>query len=259
MTEKRQGRRSAEDALNTRYHILQVAAQLFCDFGYARVSLRNISEKAGVSHSLIRHHFGSKEKIWHSISDGLHLYVEHYMRKVIKEIPESMPANVKVYLFIMRLLAHGLIVKQPIQLIADAVRQDDALIDYFIDTSGEIERLIEGFAEQYNQQCPETPIKIWEVKWQMIMYTHSAASLTPFLKETWRDEEADLDQRLLNHWQLFNGLMIQKYRITDEYALSPRSVKELVYDVQYDWRKQCALSQPPDNLSIDEDSSTITD
>ncbi|MDM7484686.1 MAG: TetR/AcrR family transcriptional regulator, partial [Vibrio metschnikovii] len=89
--------------------------------------------------------------------------------------------------------------------------------------------------------------------------THSAASLTPFLKETWRDEEADLDQCLLNHWQLFNGLMIQKYRITDEYALSPRSVKELVYDVQYDWRKQCALSQPSENLSTDEDSSATAD
>ncbi|NAX33939.1 TetR/AcrR family transcriptional regulator, partial [Vibrio sp. V29_P1S30P107] len=217
MNEKRQGRRSAQDAHQTRCHILKIAAKLFCELGYARVSLRQISEKAGVSHSLIRHHFGSKEKIWHSISDGIHDYMEHYLRRVIDEIPSTTPANVKLYLFTMRLLAHGLIIKQPIQLIADAVRQEDALFDYFIDTSGEIEHIIESFAEQYNQQCPEYPIKIWEVKWQMIMYTHSAASLTPFLRETWRDENADLAQCLLKHWQLFNELMIHKYRITPQY------------------------------------------
>ena len=242
MTEKRQGRRSAEDALNTRYQILKVAAQLFCDLGYARVSLRNISEKAGVSHSLIRHHFGSKEKIWHSISDGIHRYVEHYMHKVIDNIPAATPANVKIYLFTMRLIAHGLIVKQPIQLIADAIRQDDALIDYFIDNSGEIERLIQGFADEYNQQCPDKTVNISEIKWQMIMYTHSAASLTPFLLQTWREQTTDLDQCLLNHWQLFNQLMIEKYGISQAYVLTPSSVQELVYKVNFDWQKQCAYS-----------------
>ncbi|MEK6214562.1 MAG: TetR/AcrR family transcriptional regulator, partial [Vibrio fluvialis] len=103
MTEKRQGRRSAQDAQKTRYHILKVAAEMFCELGYARVSLRHISEKAGVSHSLIRHHFGSKEKIWHSISDGLHLYMQHYIRKVLDNIPDTTPVNVKLYTFIMRL------------------------------------------------------------------------------------------------------------------------------------------------------------
>lgn len=54
MIEKKQGRRSAQDAQKTRYHIITIAAELFCELGYSRVSLRHISEKAGVSHSLIR-------------------------------------------------------------------------------------------------------------------------------------------------------------------------------------------------------------
>ncbi|GAL04420.1 transcriptional regulator TetR family [Photobacterium aphoticum] len=73
MTEKKQGRRSAQAAEETKLHIMTVAADMFCELGYERVSLRNISDRAGVSHSLIRHHFGSKEKIWHSISDCLKL------------------------------------------------------------------------------------------------------------------------------------------------------------------------------------------
>ena len=81
MTEKKQGRRSAKDAEETRFQILRVAAEMFCDLGYERESLRNISEKAGVSHSLIRHHFGSKDKIWYAVSDCLHDYIQRYINK----------------------------------------------------------------------------------------------------------------------------------------------------------------------------------
>lgn len=236
MIEKKQGRRSAQDAQKTRHLILTIAAELFCELGYSRVSLRNISEKAGVSHSLIRHHFGSKEKIWHSISDGLHAYTVHYMQKILAEIPANTPVNIKLYQLIMRLLAHGLIVKQPIQLIADAVRQEDKLFDYFLDTSGEIQVLIESLAADYNQQFPKSPIKVWEIKWQMIMYTHSAASLTPFLRETWCDETQELDECLLRHWQLFNQLMVVKFNIEDTFVMRPKSVHELVYQLCHDWR-----------------------
>ncbi|MDE1336701.1 TetR/AcrR family transcriptional regulator [Vibrio aestuarianus] len=232
---KKQGRRSAQDAKQTKRDILMVAAELFCQFGYARVSLRNISDKAGVSHSLLRHHFGSKEQIWQSISDGLHQYTEHYLRRVIAEIPENTPVNQQLYLFTIRLLAHMLIVKQPIQFIADAVRQEDALFDYFIDSAGEIQRIIEQLAERYNHEFPATPIKVWEIKWQIIMYAHGAASLTPFLKETWSDETQDINQCLLRHWQLFNDLMVTKFHIDETQKLSPKNVSDLVYNIGYDW------------------------
>ncbi|MBY7666757.1 MULTISPECIES: TetR/AcrR family transcriptional regulator [Vibrio] len=234
---KRQGRRSATDAQKTKRDILVVAADLFCELGYARVSLRTISEKAGVSHSLLRHHFGSKEQIWRSISDGLHLYMENYLRHILKEIPANTTANVQLYLFIVRLLAHMLTVKQPIQLIADAVRQEDALFDYFIDSAGEIEQIVEQLAEQYNREFSATPIKVWEIKWQMIMYAHGAASLTPFLKETWSDETQDVNQCLLKHWQLFNDLMITKLHIDEAQTLCPNSINELLYDIECDWAR----------------------
>ncbi|MEF1290711.1 TetR/AcrR family transcriptional regulator, partial [Vibrio sp. M260118] len=179
MTERKQGRRSAQDAEKTKCEIMRVATELFCELGYERVSLRNISDKAGVSHSLIRHHFGSKEQIWYAISDGLHLYMEKYMQTIIKEMAQDAPSNVKLYEFTVRLLAQMLVFKQPMQIIADAVRQEDALFDYFIDNSGDIERLIYNLADEYNEQHSDSQIKIWEIKWQMIMFAHSAASLEP--------------------------------------------------------------------------------
>lgn len=239
MTDKKQGRRSADDAHKTRLHILREATNLFCELGYARVSLRNISEKAGISHSLIRHHFGSKEKIWRYISDGMHSYMEFYLRKVLSEIPDDTAVNVKLYRFTMRLLAHSLIIKQPIQFIADAVRQEGALFDYFIDTAGELEEIIEGLADLYNKEYPNAPVKVWEIKWQMIMFSHGAASLTPFMKETWADETRDLDICLLKHWSLFNDIMIHKFSIPEQDVMRPNSVKELVYEVRYDWEEEC--------------------
>lgn len=235
MTEKRQGRRSAEDALKTRFIILTVAADLFCEFGYAKVSLRQISDKAGVSHSLLRHHFGSKEKIWHAISDGLHSYMSQYMKLILSHIPQETPANITLYRFTLRLLAHSLVNRKPIQLIADSVRQEEALFDYYIGTAGEIEHVIEELATEYNHQFPDKSLNVWEMKWQLLMFAHSAASLTPFLKETWSHVTTNLDECLLLHLNLFNQTLVAKYHVDEAYIEHPKSVQELVYDMKCDW------------------------
>ncbi|EGU47757.1 TetR family transcriptional regulator [Vibrio ichthyoenteri ATCC 700023] len=232
MTERKQGRRSAQDAENTKKQILMVAADMFCELGYERVSLRNISEQAGVSHSLIRHHFGSKEKIWHAISDELHRFMGKYLHTIIDNLPQNSPANERLYLFSVRLLAHMLLFKQPIQLIADAVRQEDALFDYFIDRSGQLEALVNNMAEEYNQAFPESPVKVWEIKWQMIMYAHGAASLTPFLTETWSDETDDINQCLLNHWQMFNQITATRFQVPVARQLNPENVTDLIYPTE---------------------------
>jgi len=234
MTERKQGRRSAQDAEKTKCEIMRVATELFCDLGYERVSLRNISDKAGVSHSLIRHHFGSKEQIWYAISDGLHLYMEKYIRTIIERMPVDVGTNIKLYQFSVRLLAHLLVFKQPIQLIADAVRQEDALFDYFIDNSGEIEQLVLRLAQQYNEQHPNAQVKIWEIKWQMIMFAHGAASLTPFMKETWADETDSLDECLLKHWEMYNTMMACRFQVPESFILRPSKISELVYDIECD-------------------------
>ena len=230
MSERKQGRRSAQDAEKTKCEIMRVATELFCELGYERVSLRNISEKAGVSHSLIRHHFGSKEKIWYAISDGLHEYMASYMRVMLENMPENATSNVKLYQFSVRLLAHLLIHMQPMQLIADAVRQEDALFDYFLDSKGDLENIIYSLADDYNASNPDATIKIWEIKWQMMMFAHGAASLGPFMKETWIDETEDYDECLLKHWSLYNQLMLDKFKVPEEFALHPKVVADLVYD-----------------------------
>ena len=233
MTERKQGRRSAQDAENTKKAILQVAADMFCTLGYERVSLRHISEHAGVSHSLIRHHFGSKEKIWHAISDELHMFMENDLHTIIDNLPKDAPANEKLYLFAVRLLAHMLVFKQPIQLIADAVRQEDALFDYFIDRSGELQTIVSSIADAYNCDFPQTPVTVWEIKWQVIMYAHGAASLTPFLTKTWSGETNDINECLLHHWNLYSGVMATRLQVAQDKILHPSSISELIYPTEH--------------------------
>jgi len=238
MTEKKQGRRSAKDAEETRFQIMTVAAEMFCDLGYERVSLRNISEKAGVSHSLIRHHFGSKEKIWHAISDCLHDYFQSYISKIMQELPKDITPNVAIYLFSMRLFTNMIHSRRPMQLLSDSVRQEDNLVDYFIDNVGDIENEINMLAGLHNDANPDNIINIYEIKWQMIMYANGAVCLTPFMESTWNEGEmkASPEEALMKHWQMFNSQMISKFRVEEEWALNPRCLEDLIYDVPCVWK-----------------------
>ena len=47
-----------------REKILQAAIQCFGAFGFEGTSTRAVAERAGISHTLILYHFGSKEELW---------------------------------------------------------------------------------------------------------------------------------------------------------------------------------------------------
>lgn len=65
----RRGRQPAAVADQTRAEILEAALELFADRGFDAVSLREIAQRAGTTHGLIRHHFGSKELVWEAVVD----------------------------------------------------------------------------------------------------------------------------------------------------------------------------------------------
>ncbi len=55
----------------TRERILDAAESVFAEHGFHGASLRDLAEAAGVTRSLIHHHFGSKEGLWIAVSDRL--------------------------------------------------------------------------------------------------------------------------------------------------------------------------------------------
>lgn len=86
---RRVGRRSAEEAEETRQRIIGVALALFANRGYEGVSVRDIAEGAGATHGLIRHHFGSKEGVWWAVAEAAGAEYEDALRPLIAEAVEA--------------------------------------------------------------------------------------------------------------------------------------------------------------------------
>ncbi len=54
----------ADDA---RDRIIAAARELFAEHGFDSVGVRAVAERAGVTHGLLRHHFGSKDGVWRAV------------------------------------------------------------------------------------------------------------------------------------------------------------------------------------------------
>lgn len=55
------------DAEGTRHAILEAAEAVFLSKGAGQTALSEIAERAGVTKSLIHHHFGSKDGLWQAV------------------------------------------------------------------------------------------------------------------------------------------------------------------------------------------------
>lgn len=63
------------DAEATQAAILDAAQRVFVEKGFAKASVSEIAREAGVTKSLIHHHFGSKEKLWGEVKH--HSFAEY--------------------------------------------------------------------------------------------------------------------------------------------------------------------------------------
>lgn len=60
-------RTSTVEGDRTRQSILKAAETLFVEQGFAATSMANIAKQAGITKSLIHHHFGSKRELWDAV------------------------------------------------------------------------------------------------------------------------------------------------------------------------------------------------
>lgn len=67
MTVVESNQRTQRNPEATRASIMSAAEGLFVDKGFAATSMSDIASAAGVTKSLIHHHFGSKEELWNEV------------------------------------------------------------------------------------------------------------------------------------------------------------------------------------------------
>ena len=92
-TKRRLGKQTREVSENTKKTVLKAALKIFAREGFYNAKLREIADQAGTTHSLIRHHFGSKDDLWKAVVDyGLSLHEKSLLR-VLKSQKSADPVE----------------------------------------------------------------------------------------------------------------------------------------------------------------------
>ena len=85
---RKAGRQPAKNAVNTRRDIIVAAMKTFADEGFEGASLRDIATRAGVTHGLIRHHFGAKLDLWKAVVDFAIEQYATYLTPLLAQVNE---------------------------------------------------------------------------------------------------------------------------------------------------------------------------
>ncbi|QIG53793.1 TetR/AcrR family transcriptional regulator [Altererythrobacter sp. BO-6] len=83
---KRAGRPPAAENVDRRKAILDTSIELFAKDGFSRVELRDIAAQAGVTVSLIRHYFGSKDELIDEATSKVGDRLEAVYEKILTDI-----------------------------------------------------------------------------------------------------------------------------------------------------------------------------
>ncbi|HEU5100930.1 MAG TPA: TetR/AcrR family transcriptional regulator [Roseiflexaceae bacterium] len=142
--EKPRGRQSEATAQHTRQRIMRSAQALFAARGFEGVSLRDIAEHSGVTHGLIRHHFGSKENIWQAVVDGTF----HEYLAVATSIVEAQVAGASTALQTVKEVSRTAIVlsgryPEVMRLLLHAGVERGARLDYFMEQLAPLRALMD--------------------------------------------------------------------------------------------------------------------
>jgi len=84
----------------TRSAILEAAESVFLEKGFGAAAVSEIAQRAGVTKSLIHHHFGSKEKLWEEIKlRRFTVYAERQMAMLHEQepTPELLRQSMETY------------------------------------------------------------------------------------------------------------------------------------------------------------------
>ena len=77
------GKQPRDVSEKTKQTVLKAALKMFAQEGFSNTKLRDIAALAGSTHSLIRHHFGSKDDLWKAVVDYAFKLHEDSLLKIL--------------------------------------------------------------------------------------------------------------------------------------------------------------------------------
>ncbi len=199
MSPKRSGRQSAQVAQQTRDGILCTATTLFVEKGFSVVSLREIAEHAGVSHGLLRYHFGNKLAIWERICERAILDVLNEMELILHHLDPKLLPNYLFFWLISSLFASQLSDPRMMRLMVDGIRADEQAVQLFNQLPNPVQELLQIELAKVQQMGLLTEIQSAEIRWLICIFTDAPATLEPLMQDIYGK---DLEQARLQHWRL---------------------------------------------------------
>ncbi|GAM59338.1 transcriptional regulator, tetR family [Vibrio ishigakensis] len=179
MAQRKQGRRTAEEAERTKLEILASAAFLFCEKGYNQVSIRDISEQAGVTHSLIRHYFGAKVQIWRAIIDEIHEFVDAYCAKLEDHIDTELPDNERLYRYLCHFMAYMLKKPQLCQIMLDYIHHPENEAQEGEEFSPHIQELVTKAYSDMPRIVTALAVNPGQIMWRFLIHSGGAVAFKP--------------------------------------------------------------------------------
>jgi AcrR family transcriptional regulator len=79
---RRQPGRPGREELDGALLLLQAAETSFASLGFRATTIRGIAEAAGVNHTLVIHHFGSKAALWKAVMKRLAVYLRPFIENL---------------------------------------------------------------------------------------------------------------------------------------------------------------------------------
>ncbi len=147
------GRQSAETAEHTRHTILVVALSIFARQGFEAASMRDIAIAAGTTHSLIRHHFGSKEGVWQAVVGEAFNEFATVLYASAQADDTASNEPVAVLQRIVRAFLH-ICARSPeiVQLLLHEGTEKSSRLDYVMKQAAPLEELIDSLIPRVQQQ-----------------------------------------------------------------------------------------------------------
>jgi TetR/AcrR family transcriptional regulator len=183
---KQLGKQSEEVSKKTKKKIILSALKIFAHEGFFNAKLRDIAALAGTTHSLIRHHFGSKEDLWKAVVDyGLRMHVDR-LKQIITDSASMDPVDIHKLFVKTYVLATVRNTELSKILLHDSSRTSPHL-DYLYEKQKEIndaakpifdrvqaKGYFKGFDNEsftvYVRALVETPIATWDLTNKMIKH-----------------------------------------------------------------------------------------
>ena len=199
----------------TRTAIIEGAAGVFVERGYASASLDLIVDRAAVTRGGMYFHFKSKEKLANAVIQEQHRIARAYAEKALAEASSGFEAMILMSASLARQLTSEVVVRAGIRLTTDGSAKELSATEPYRDWMRTFENLTQLAIEQGDFQSTVDPVKVA----RFVVPAYTGVQL---VSEAMNQRE-DLFERVREMWELLLPGML----VPERYAQNERLLRHL--------------------------------